>query len=330
MPNSLQPVAPPPALPSRPFATFGLALAALADPHWSAITPVRPLRLWRLLEVKDDQALAGSRLCIDERVLHYLAGVSYLDTRLRPLLRVHALPAAMAESHARVVEAAVQALDERDDAMPVLQLLGDDGAGQRDVAGTVAHRLGLQLHLLRAADIPASLHELDALAALWLREAALLGSALLIECDDVTNGAARLAQRPGGLIFIAAREPVPVHRPALHFVVDKPGAAEQRRLWAQALGVEAARLNGALDGVATPVPAERRNHRAHGRSHAPGARRLANTGCSAVAGLPRLGAQQARRSGATRRGRRALGRSGAARAAEGDVAPDRRAREAPS
>jgi hypothetical protein len=234
----------------RPYATFGLALATLAEPHWSAITPVRPLRLWRLIEVKDDQGLAGSRLTIDERVVHYLAGVSYLDTRLRPLLRVHASPAAMAEGHARVVEAAVQAL-ERDDAMSVLQLVGDDGAGQRDVAGAIAHRFGLQLHLLRAADIPTSLHELDALALLWRREAALLGSALLIECEDGAHGAARLAQRPGGLVFIGAREPVPIHRPALQFAVDKPGAADQRRLWARALGVEAARLNGALDGVAT-------------------------------------------------------------------------------
>jgi ATPase family associated with various cellular activities (AAA) len=237
--------------PGRPYATFGLALAAMAEPHWSAITPVRPLRLWRLIDVSDNHGLAGSRLCIDERVLHYLAGVNYLDTRLRPLLREHALAATMAESHARVIEAAVQALHEHDDAMPVLQLLGDDGAGQRDVAREVARRLRLQLHLLRAADIPASPHELDALSALWLREAALLGSALLIECEDGANGVARLAERPGSLIFLAAREPVPMHRPALHFAVDKPGAAEQRRLWAQALGAEATHLNGALDGVAT-------------------------------------------------------------------------------
>jgi ATPase family associated with various cellular activities (AAA) len=236
--------------PGRPYATFGLALAALAEPHWSAITPVRPLRLWRLIEVKDDQGLAGSRLTIDERVLHYLAGLNYLDTRLRPLLRVHALPAAMAEDHARVVDAAAQALP-RDETTPVLQLLGDDSAGQRDVAGAIAHRFGLQLHLLRAADIPTSLHELDALALLWRREAALLASALLIECEDGVHGAPRLAQHPGGLVFIGAREALTVNRPSLRFAIDKPGAAEQKRLWARALGPVAARLNGALDGVAT-------------------------------------------------------------------------------
>ena len=56
-------------------ATFGLALAALEAPHWSALAPDRPLRRWRLLEVDDAAGLARGRLRIDERVLHYLAGV---------------------------------------------------------------------------------------------------------------------------------------------------------------------------------------------------------------------------------------------------------------
>jgi hypothetical protein len=237
--------------PGRPYATFGLALATLAEPHWSAITPVRPLRLWRLLELKDEQALVTNRLNIDERVLHYLAGVNYLDPRLRPLLHAHVLPAAMAETHALVVESAVAALEQSAGAVPVVQLLGDDAAGQRDVACAVAQRLGLQLHVLRAADIPAGTHESDALSVLWHREEALLSSALLIELADTgTTLAARLAGRPGGLVFIAAPQPLRLDRPELRFTVDKPSAMEQKRLWAQALGPVAARLNGALDGVA--------------------------------------------------------------------------------
>jgi hypothetical protein len=234
----------------RPYATFALSLAALTEPHWSAVTPVRPLRLWRLIEIRDDQPLAGGRLSIDERVLHYLAGVNYLDTRLRPLLRLHAPPGAMADGHLRVVDAVVAAL-EGDETIPVPQLLGDDAAGQRDVAAAVADRLGLQLHLLRAADIPTGLHELNALAILWQREGALLGSALLIDGEDGATGAARFAQRRVGLTFMGARDPVPLQRPTLHFAVHKPGAADQRRLWAQALGPESVRLNGALDGIAT-------------------------------------------------------------------------------
>ncbi len=39
--------------PQRVYATFGLAMAMLAEPHWSALTPSRPLRRFRLLEVGD-------------------------------------------------------------------------------------------------------------------------------------------------------------------------------------------------------------------------------------------------------------------------------------
>ncbi|MGB5009921.1 MAG: ATP-binding protein, partial [Candidatus Dechloromonas phosphoritropha] len=35
---------------TRPWVTFGLALATLESPHWSALTPQRPLRRWRLIE----------------------------------------------------------------------------------------------------------------------------------------------------------------------------------------------------------------------------------------------------------------------------------------
>ena len=134
----------------------------------------------------------------------------------------------------------------------MVQLLGDDAAGQRDVAAAAAHHRGLQLQLLRAADIPTNVHEADALAVLWHREAALLGGALLIEHDaDAAPMAARLAERIGGLVFIAAPQPLSIARPVLRFGVNRPGAAEQKELWAQALGSEAARLNGALDGVAS-------------------------------------------------------------------------------
>jgi hypothetical protein len=209
----------------RPFVTFGLALGTLADPHWSALTPVRPLRLWRLVEIKDEQAVVASRLSLDERVLHYLAGVSYLDARLRPLLRAHEQPAAMTDSHARVADAAVAALEQWHGSTPVLQLTGDDTPGQKDVAAAVTGRLGLQLHVVRTADIPAGAHELDAFAVLWRREAALLASALLIESDSDaphTSLPVRLADHIGGLVFFASREPVPVDRPTLRSLSTSP------------------------------------------------------------------------------------------------------------
>ena len=85
--------------PQRPYATFGLSLASLDNPHWSALAPINPLRRWRLIEVDDSVGLAAGRLRIDERILHYLAGLNYLDTRLQPLLRAKQPPVAMADEH---------------------------------------------------------------------------------------------------------------------------------------------------------------------------------------------------------------------------------------
>ena len=234
----------------RPLVTFGLALARLQDPHWTALIPVRPLRLSRLLDVKDERALTSSQLSIDERVLHYLAGVNYLDLRLGALVRRHAVPTAMADSHAAVVDAILHDLEARDGSTPVVQITGTDSLAQRDVAAIVAHRLDLRLYALRDIDIPANVHEADAFSLLWNREAVLFGAALLIACSDGGEHAAtRLVERLDGLVFVAGREAMTFDRPELRLTVDIPSASEQKHLWVEALGPAVARLNGALDGI---------------------------------------------------------------------------------
>jgi hypothetical protein len=67
--------------------TFSLALAALPDAHWSALTPAAPLRHWRLIELGSGEGLTASPLRIDERVLHFLAGVETIDDRLSGLVK---------------------------------------------------------------------------------------------------------------------------------------------------------------------------------------------------------------------------------------------------
>ena len=186
------------AQPQRPWATFGLALGALAEPHWSAITPIRPLRRWRLIEIDETANLTTARLKIDERVLHYLAGINYLDARLQPMLRPVAPPGLMARAHADTVTEILARLQRADGPPPAIELTGDDRPGQEDIAAAVAERLGLQLFLLSASDIPAGRQEQDALAVLWGRETALLGSALLIRCDDGADGRAAPRRPPLG------------------------------------------------------------------------------------------------------------------------------------
>src|SRR5947209_3411950 len=63
--------------PTRAYPTFSLALAAFPAPHWSALTPAAALRRWRLIDVPNQPGvpLVISPLRIDERVLHFLAGL---------------------------------------------------------------------------------------------------------------------------------------------------------------------------------------------------------------------------------------------------------------
>jgi len=236
-----------------PHATFSLALAALEEPHWSALSPIRPLRRWRLVEVNDDNTVVNARLRLDERVLHFLAGVNYLDTRLEPLLHARGPASTMADAHRETVHAVLEVLHERQVPVPTIQLLGDDRDGQADIAASVTAELGLQLHILRAEDIPVGVHERDAFAVLWQRESALLTSALLIECRDRANGAAVtwLGEHLGGLLFVASREPLELLPGTLRFTVNKPDTSDQRRLWQQSLGLAVQKLNGSLDGVAS-------------------------------------------------------------------------------
>jgi hypothetical protein len=60
----------------RPYPTFGLALAALPDAHWSAIAPTAPLRHWRLIDVTPGAhaALEEAGQTADEFIMRHANG----------------------------------------------------------------------------------------------------------------------------------------------------------------------------------------------------------------------------------------------------------------
>ena len=235
----------------RAYATFGLALGALSDPHWSALTPSRPLRRYRMLEVGTGQGLTTAPLRIDERVLHYLAGVNLLDPRLEPLLQPIPLPLEVAHDQQLVADRMVRFVQTCSDGFPLLHLCGDDSQGQEDTAALAAHRIGRHLFVLRVEDVPAAGPDFDQLALLWERETLLLPAALLIQCgsEALSPSARRLTEILHGVVFVASREPLRLNRAFLRFDGDKPRPTEQKRLWQKALGSTATSLNGTLDAV---------------------------------------------------------------------------------
>src|SRR5260221_10964996 len=90
--------------PRRAYPTFSLALAALPEAHWSALAPTAPLRRWRLVEVSTGDVLTACSLRIDERVLHYLTGVPYVDDRLQGFVRSVEVSRDLPPSHQALAE----------------------------------------------------------------------------------------------------------------------------------------------------------------------------------------------------------------------------------
>ncbi|MEU8785446.1 ATP-binding protein [Streptomyces sp. NPDC048637] len=226
--------------PARAYPTFSLALAALGDPHWSALTPVAPLRRWRLIELDDETRLTTTRLRLDERILHFLVGSPYLDAKLHGLLRRTAAPGGLPPSHDRAAaRVAAGWAGAGPDAPLRVELVGGDLRTRADIAATAARRSGLGLYSMAADDVPTDAAERDRLARLWQREAILLPAALLVEVGELDRDqhAAADAFIAGAAVPLVVSSPDPRqtgHPRGERVTVPKLSDEEQLGLWTDA------------------------------------------------------------------------------------------------
>jgi len=263
----------------RGWATFSLAMAVFEESSWEVLSPQRPLRYWRLVEITQPGAepLSTSALRADERIVNLLNGLEYLDDRLTPFLAPFdpGIDAAIANSenevlppsHEKVVAEIVQllgtAVERREP--PLVHLAGVDPEGRQLVARAAAIRLELNLYRLPAEGIPANTAELDNLARLWERESLLLPVALYLEVgeepgDSRAEGAQdggirrveRFLARSGGIFIVSTRSAVSGHSgvPAgtQALEVRRPTRIEQRSAWTEVLGSEGGESPGLLAG----------------------------------------------------------------------------------
>jgi hypothetical protein len=237
--------------PGRTHVTFGLAMACLPDSHWSALTPSRSLRRLRMLEVQPGSNLTSAPLRIDERILHYLAGLNVLDPRLESLLRMSPFPEWIGEEHRSIAAHATRLIASYAQYSPLVHLCGDDPLGQEDIAAVAAHDTGPQLFVVRTEELPAIGPDLEQFVLLWERESLLVPGALLIQCasSGLPAPAGHLVERLPGLVFLASREPVRLNRAFVRLDANKPRPVEQKRLWQKTLGATAQNLNGTLDDL---------------------------------------------------------------------------------
>jgi ATP-dependent 26S proteasome regulatory subunit len=225
------------------YPTFSLALTHLPHAHWSALAPDSPLRYWQLIEIEHDRVLTHSPLRIDERILHYLLGITSLDKRLldlfHPLSLTHTLPPSQLDLAHELANTLIVAAES--ETLPIIQLYGSEAMSQRDIAVVIASLLNQRIFKLSATALPTQPTELARFLHLWTRETMLDNVALLLDCHTLEHTDAlresaleQMVETSRGLLLIAS----PTRRTMTHFShqllsfeIDKPTPSEQKALW---------------------------------------------------------------------------------------------------
>ena len=233
----------------RPYPTYALALALFDQPVWDVVAAEHPLRYWQLIRVQGagHQPLTTSPLRADERIVNYIKGLNLLDERLMTFM----LPLDGAReslllppSQQQVVDAIATHLKTQAHKVPLVQLVGPDGASQQLVAQQATARLGLHLYRLPIALLPSQTSELDLLGRLWQRESQLLSIMLYLDAHTadtdlgtMTSPLGRFLMRNTAPCFLGLRAVNHTLGPTSTAIdVDKPTPAEQQQLWNQLVG----------------------------------------------------------------------------------------------
>jgi hypothetical protein len=230
------------------YATFALGLSIFNDPAWDALSPQRPLRYWKLIEIHQpgSQPLTTSPLRADERIVNFIKGLNYLDDRLTPYLVPVEPPADSGEQPKSQQEMAARIVaywrqESPAGSVPLIQLVGIDAASKQIVAAQAAAAIGRRLYRLSVDALPQQSGDLEILVRLWQRESALLPVALYVDAQDAETTAAiglrRFLSRSDGIVMVALREGwASVGRESRTLDVAKPTADEQREEWVRVIG----------------------------------------------------------------------------------------------
>jgi len=236
--------------PRAPYPTLALALTVLPGAAWDAVSPQRPLRYWRLLELDEPraEALTATRIRIDERIASFIKGLNVMDERLAAIVSpvTAELPLSLPETHERAVDQIIVALTEKEDGEhpPAVQLVGVDPAVRRGLATTAARRLARELYEVTPERVPTSASELCELVRLWERETMLLPVLLYADTAEVSReGSAGIDALLEGIrahLLIGCRELRPLRGRRLRVIdTPRPTAEEQQALWQQLLADDA-------------------------------------------------------------------------------------------
>jgi AAA+ superfamily predicted ATPase len=221
--------------------SFSLALAVFSEAHWSAVSPNRPLRFWRLIEMNKTQSITKSTIRIDEQVLHYLTGINYLNEKLveitGPLYTTDHLVPSQQESADVILQICSQATN--DSILPVIHLCGNERLDKMTMSCYITSCLGSELYTISSHSLPVNIRDVSEMARLWSRESLLKGYILLVDCTDIdTNDKSKIQslitfiENINGLVIVSSEQWLcDTKRAKIVFDIEKPTLTEQLYLW---------------------------------------------------------------------------------------------------
>ena len=228
-----------------PYPNFELALSVLPEAHWSALTPESPLRRMNLISLENlpNSTVTTSPIRIDERILHYLTGITYLDPRLRGIVTPIKMEKYLVKSNLDLVKNIVDSFKHHKK-LSIIQLLGSDMMTKKIVANDACEKMGLRIWKLLPQSIPGKIDEMESFTRLWNRESILLGSCLYIQADDLDSNYKEILDKflggnVRGPIFLSTQEgwmgKSMQDLDSFNIQVRKPKKSEQKILWKQYL-----------------------------------------------------------------------------------------------
>lgn len=220
-----------------PRPTFGLAMSLLPAPHWSALTPLGPLRRWHLIRVVDESSPTRSPLLVPERLLHHLVGAGHLDTELAAVTRrvtvAYELTGVLRDAATATARAWAEGR--------TVVLRGPQQANLTAVTAAAAQLAGgRRLHVVAAPDVPRRAEDRERFLRLMERESVLEGCAWAIDLGDAGGEeTAALSRALPGLdvpVAVIGRDAAPEHGDGVRIAVPRLGAPERRAALSAALG----------------------------------------------------------------------------------------------
>jgi hypothetical protein len=183
------------------YPTFGLALKVLPHPHWSAVTPISPLRYFRLIELCDSPPMPviARPLALEERVLHYLTGISYLEPQLQAMIKpirdqefLYSLYPKLFDPQHPLVQR-ILTIWRKTVLFPCVQLVGTEENMKLAIALSVSREVDCNLWFLPIELFPKKTDEFNSLCGLLNREMILMNAILYVSAENVDRETQKLA-----------------------------------------------------------------------------------------------------------------------------------------